>query len=65
MSTVAGVIVGNSQERVEVFRQEEASPEGQYTEAHYMSFGVAIPSYVLCGLNSRLLGMTIGEHLQK
>jgi hypothetical protein len=66
---VHGVVIGNSESRMLVFRSEERTtePEALTSVEQYeaLTLGVAVQSGALLNQNSSLLGGTVREHLAK
>ena len=65
---VAGVMFGNLLTEMTVYSETERSKEGDETvilrTTEALHLGLAIQSGSILGLHSRLLGMTIADHLE-
>lgn len=66
-AVVNGVVIGNSESKMLVFRSDERLTEGAGTSSveHYevMTLGVAVQTRVLLSQDSELLGGTVRDHL--
>lgn len=65
---IRGVVIGNSESQIEVFRSVERSEEGGaesiYERYEAMTLGIAVAASAILPVQSSLLGMTIQEHLE-
>jgi hypothetical protein len=65
---ILGVVIGNSESRMLVFRSEEkvTEPDGQFSVEQYESLqlGIAVQGKVVLAKQSSLLGSSIEEHLR-
>ncbi len=67
-AVIHGMIIGNSESKMLVFRSEERDKNGDTVTAveqyESLTLGIAITASEIIALPSKLLGSTIDEHLK-